>query len=1144
MSKTVKINFKLQLDGQEQLVTATTSARELAKAVGGVGTSLSRATGSFIGFNQRIEALRNVTGAFQELAAGIEGLTQGAEAFNTAMRQANTLAEKNEAGFAGMREEVDKLAKNLPVSREELAKGLYTVISADVPEAEWMEVLETAARSSVGALADLGEIVSVTGTLVKNYGLSWKEAGDIQDKIQLTAKVGETTFSEMAAALPRVSASAATLGVSIDELMGVFASLTGVSGDTAEVSTQLAAVLNALVKPASEATAMAERMGIQFDAASVKAAGGFSAFIKQLDGEVTAFAAKSGMLRESIYGTLFGRAEALRALIPLTGELAEKYDRDTASMAEASGTLAGAFDEMSKTVASKAQLAQNNIDAMFDGVAEATGGAVVYVKSFGGTLSAVATTVVMTGTAAKMLAGAIASTTLATKAAALAATLWKNLQRALQVATLSFSASCYAAGTAVTVLKLAIRGLLVATGVGAAIAVLTMGIEALLKACDSDPADGLARSLDGVRTAAQDASAAFDETLARELGRLQADFAKLREGWKACRTEGERRAWLENNRDLFTELRLGISSVTDAERVFSSDTTAFTSALKKRAEAMANYAALTKLYEKRIELQNNITRTQKPFTTTAGADVSKLPADIRNMLGKGDTERRQEGYTGAGPGMWVPTYSERLTEQGAARVNAARKVLEGPWIKAQRAQLAELEKLEQKYAAGAAAAESHTPARGIGGRPVKADKGKEQGRTGRTATEKTVTPISLVEEPVTEADFENNARYWDAAAKAAAVGSEAWNKAHENAEACRAAIRWAAKETEQSYIPAQLEEIRTLGGIEEALSYYRKRLQEASGDELQTVQSSIDALEKKRETMEALARLPQARLEAEEAKAAPANSRMGAEAASAKLAELRKLLDTDGLTESQRGQILELMGTYEDLRRSAVLSFSTLREGWSAVQEVASGIQGISDALEGNGNAWEKFSAIVSGVISVFQGVTAAIAIFKQVSDVMGPSETASAAATATAETATATATTAGTVAMEAQAAAAVPLVAANKTLASSLMEVAAAQYLAAHAYIPFAGFGIGAGFAASAKALVASMAIPFAKGGLVSGPTYALVGEYPGAGRNPEVIAPLDKLRSMLRPYRDEAGTVDWRIKGRTLYGVLNRESRVRARS
>ncbi len=38
-----------------------------------------------------------------------------------------------------------------------------------------------------------------------------------------------------------------------------------------------------------------------------------------------------------------------------------------------------------------------------------------------------------------------------------------------------------------------------------------------------------------------------------------------------------------------------------------------------------------------------------------------------------------------------------------------------------------------------------------------------------------------------------------------------------------------------------------------------------------------------------------------------------------------------------------------------------------------------------------------------------------------------------------------------------------------------------------------------------------FKDGGIVSGPTLGLVGEYPGARTNPEVIAPLDKLRSMM---------------------------------
>ncbi len=48
--------------------------------------------------------------------------------------------------------------------------------------------------------------------------------------------------------------------------------------------------------------------------------------------------------------------------------------------------------------------------------------------------------------------------------------------------------------------------------------------------------------------------------------------------------------------------------------------------------------------------------------------------------------------------------------------------------------------------------------------------------------------------------------------------------------------------------------------------------------------------------------------------------------------------------------------------------------------------------------------------------------------------------------------------------------------------------------------------------AAISSTPIPkFADGGIVSGPTIGMMGEYQGARTNPEVIAPLDKLRSMM---------------------------------
>ena len=51
----------------------------------------------------------------------------------------------------------------------------------------------------------------------------------------------------------------------------------------------------------------------------------------------------------------------------------------------------------------------------------------------------------------------------------------------------------------------------------------------------------------------------------------------------------------------------------------------------------------------------------------------------------------------------------------------------------------------------------------------------------------------------------------------------------------------------------------------------------------------------------------------------------------------------------------------------------------------------------------------------------------------------------------------------------------------------------------------------AGTTALVSSSFSKFADGGIVSGPTMGLVGEYPGARSNPEVIAPLNKLQGMI---------------------------------
>lgn len=86
-----------------------------------------------------------------------------------------------------------------------------------------------------------------------------------------------------------------------------------------------------------------------------------------------------------------------------------------------------------------------------------------------------------------------------------------------------------------------------------------------------------------------------------------------------------------------------------------------------------------------------------------------------------------------------------------------------------------------------------------------------------------------------------------------------------------------------------------------------------------------------------------------------------------------------------------------------------------------------------------------------------------------------------------------------------------------------------------------------SATASIAGFAgMKFANGGLAYGPTVGMVGEYAGASQNPEVIAPLDKLRRLIEP-RDTgglSGRVVFRVKGRELEGVLERQRRFEGRT
>lgn len=222
------------------------------------------------------------------------------------------------------------------------------------------------------------------------------------------------------------------------------------------------------------------------------------------------------------------------------------------------------------------------------------------------------------------------------------------------------------------------------------------------------------------------------------------------------------------------------------------------------------------------------------------------------------------------------------------------------------------------------------------------------------------------------------------------------------------------------------------------------------------------------------------------------------------------------------------------------LSFTEgLQNGTNAMKGLQSGIQGITNALREGQNAWEVTVGLIDGFLQIVQSIQAVVSIFELLAEV-----TKRKTAATKEDTAQNMANTASVVAGAVADTAAAAAESANAgAVTTAKVGEAASKTMAAHSSIPFVGIAIAAGMVASMIALMLSLP-KFAKGGIAYGPTLGIFGEYSGASNNPEVVAPLDRLRSLIGTPEGVGGNVEFRISGRELVGILKKESNILSRT
>ena len=274
--------------------------------------------------------------------------------FENQMANVSTLLDGDipaiSARVAELRKDIINLSNATGVGTDNLTDGLYQVISAFGDSAESAKLLEIASKAAKAGGATTADSINLLSAVTKGYGdISAGAQQKAADLAFQTVKLGQTSFPELASSMGKVIPLASTLSVKQEDLFGAMSTLTGVTGGTAEVATQLKATMQGFLSPSTNMTKSLEKLGY--------ATGKDLLESKGLQGALD-------LLKESVGGNelefakLFSSVEAQTAILSLAGEQADNFRNKTAQMYEAGGAAQSAFEKATNTTAAKIERAK------------------------------------------------------------------------------------------------------------------------------------------------------------------------------------------------------------------------------------------------------------------------------------------------------------------------------------------------------------------------------------------------------------------------------------------------------------------------------------------------------------------------------------------------------------------------------------------------------------------------------------------------------------------------------------------------------------------------------------------------------------------------------------------------------------------
>jgi TP901 family phage tail tape measure protein len=275
-------------------------------------------------------------GAQQMMAFGQASIDKSLE-FGRAVGQVQAILPNARGRVAELEDQILSLSTSTGKGAVDITNTVNEIVQAYGDSNDTMGIAKTATLGAAAANTTALEVMKLLTATTLAYGDTSLSANKKVMDMAFTARnLGQTTIPEMAQAIGVATPLASALGISLEELFAGIGTLSGVTGSTSEVTTQLRSVMVALLNPTKEMQQALDKVGIKSIKASI-AQNGLVGTLKLLKGTTNG--------SEEAVQKLFGRVEGLNATLQLTGPQMGRFEQQLLAQKSAAGSAVEAYGE-------------------------------------------------------------------------------------------------------------------------------------------------------------------------------------------------------------------------------------------------------------------------------------------------------------------------------------------------------------------------------------------------------------------------------------------------------------------------------------------------------------------------------------------------------------------------------------------------------------------------------------------------------------------------------------------------------------------------------------------------------------------------------------------------------------------------------